>query len=220
MLTNKGSVYDLAATYILLYVRRKVTEAEHKDIVAKFSYILDNGYTFKECVSIMKTNIGNNFKILDIQKYSYKNSNLLKQNQMYFHKELRIQPEPSVTDIDYNTGTMVSTKPEYFVEIAASYTMEDLMNYLMSFGYTDKTQWQYSRLHNMLKHYINKYSLDIVLFMFEAIADNLEEKYFDFNKFDNYYPIAVRYMNNIMDNCKANGGDVICQKNRNAILER
>lgn len=220
MLTNKGSVYDLAATYIKLHVRRKVTEAEHKDIVSKLSYVLDMGYTFKECDYAIKANIGCKFKILDIQKNTGSYSNLLKQNQMYFHKELRVQPEPSVTDIDYNTGTMVSTKPEYFVEIAASYTMEDLMNYLMSFGYVDSTQWQYSRLHNMLKHYIKKYSLDIVLFMFEAIADNLEEKYFDFNKFDNYYPNAVRYMNNIMDNCKANGGDVICQKNRNVILER
>lgn len=220
MLINKGSVYDLAAFYIKLYIGRSVNKDELKNIIDKFSYVLDKGYTFKECVNVMISNMNDkhNFKIIDITRYTSKFENIIKQNQMYYHKELRIQPEPNVTDIDYNTGAMVSTKQEYFVEIAASYTIGDLMKYLLSFGYVNTYQWQYSRLKGMMEHYIKKYGIDIVLFMFEAIADNIEEREFDFNKFDNYYQTAKNYMNNIRNNCIANGGDKVEPKKRNEFM--
>lgn len=222
MLINKGSVYDLAAFYTMLFVGRRINKNELKNITDKFSYILDKGYTLKECTSIMLKNMNNknNFHISDILKCTSKHENIIKQNQMYYHKELRIQPKPSVTDIDYNTGTMVSTKQEYFVEIAASYTIEELMKYLLSFGYVNTYQWQYSRLKGLIEHYIKKYEIDTVLFMFEAIADNIDkdEREFDFNKFDNYYQTAKGYMNNIINNCSANGGDKIEPKRRKEFM--
>lgn len=220
MLIKKGSVFDLAAIYTMLYVGRQINKDELKNIVNKFSYILDKGYTFKECISIMFKNMNNksNFKIADIMKYTSKHENIIKQNQMYYHKELRIQPEPTITDIDYNTGTMISTEQEYFVEIAASYTIEELMKYLLSFGYVNTYQWQYSRLKGLMEHYIKKYGIDTVLFMFEAIADNIEEREFDFNKFDNYYQTAKSYMNNIINNCTSNGGDKIAPRKRKEFM--
>lgn len=220
MLINKGSVYDLAAFYIRLYVGRPVNKGELDNIVEKFSYILDKGFTLKECVNIMLSNMNNKhyFGITNIIQYTSKLENIINQNQMYYHKELRIQPKPSVTDIDYNTGAMVSTKQEYFVEIAASYTIDDLMKYLLSFGYVNTYQWQYSRLKGLMEHYIKKYGIDTVLFMFEAISDNIEEKEFDFNKFDNYYQTAKSYMNNIKNNCIANGGDKIVRRKRNEFI--
>lgn len=220
MLIKKGSVFDLAAIYTMLYVGRQINKNELKNIVNKFSYILDKGYTFKECISIMFENMNNkaNFKIANIMKYTSKHGNIIKQNQMYYHKELRIQPEPTITDIDYNTGTMISTEQEYFVEIAASYTIEELMKYLLSFGYVNTYQWQYSRLKGLMEHYIKKYGIDTVLFMFEAIADNIEEREFDFNKFDNYYQTAKSYMNNIINNCTSNGGDKIAPRKRKEFM--
>lgn len=220
MLIKKGSVFDLAAIYTMLYVGRQINKDELKNIVNKFSYILDKGYTFKECISIMFENMNNkaNFKIANIMKYTSKHGNIIKQNQMYYHKELRIQPEPTITDIDYNTGTMISTEQEYFVEIAASYTIEELMKYLLSFGYVNTYQWQYSRLKGLMEHYIKKYGIDTVLFMFEAIADNIEEREFDFNKFDNYYQTAKSYMNNIINNCTSNGGDKIAPRKRKEFM--
>lgn len=220
MLTNKGSVYDLAAIYVKLFVGRPVNKDELKNITDKFSYILDKRYTFKECVNILISNINNKkcFKILNILNYKSSFTNIIKQNQMYYHKELRIQPEPVVVDIDYNTGTMVSTKQEYFVEIAASYTIEELMNYLLSFKYVNTYQWQYSRLKGMMEHYIKKYGIDTVLFMFEAIDNNIEDGEFDFNKFDNYYQIAKKYMDNIINNCITNGGDTFEPKSRKEFI--
>lgn len=219
MLINKGSVYDLAAFYINLFVGRPVNENELEYIVNTFSAILDKGYTLQECVTILRENVGNkNFKIMQINGYTCSFENIIKQSQIYYHKELRIQPKPAISDIDYNTGAMVSTKQEYFVEIAASYTIKDLMKYLLSFSFVNTYQWQYSRLKGLMEHYIKKYGIDIVLFMFEAIADNIEDEEFDFNKFDNYYQIAKTYMNNVVNNCIANGGDKIVRKTRKEFI--
>lgn len=220
VLINKGSVYDLAAFYINLYVGRPVNKDELRYIINSFSQVLNIGYTLKECVNILINNIyrKQDFRIMDIKTYKPQSKNLLEQSKMYYHKELRIQPKPSTTDIDYNTGIMVSTKQEYFVEIAASYTIEDLMQYLLSFGYVNTYQWQYSRLKKMMEYYIKKYGVDTVLFMFEAIADNIEDKEFDFNKFDNYYQTAKNYMNNIINNCLANGGDIIAPRQRKEFM--
>ena len=220
MLTNKGSVYDLAAFYIDLYVGRKVNKDELNYIIKSFSSILDMGYTLNECVKILLNNMNDKqkFKIMFIKNYTSSFENIIKQNQTYYHKELRIQPKPTTIDVDYNTGTMVSTKQEYFIEMAASYTLKDLMEYLLSFGYVNTQQWQYSRLKGLLEHYIKKYGIDTVLFMFEAIADNIEERVFDFNKFDNYYQIAKGYMNNIINNCSVNGGDKIEPRKRKQFI--
>lgn len=218
MLT-KGSVFDLAAVYTLLFIGRQIDEQEHKNIIGKFSYILDKGYTYKECMSIMLSSMSNtakkkNFKIKDILSFSSNNGNLLKQNKIYYHKELRINPEPHMVDIDYNTGNMVSTKQEFFVEMAASYTIDELVQYLLSFGYVNTKQWQPNRLKGLIKHYIGKYEIDIVLFMIEAVANNIETKEFDFNRFDNFYQTAKEYMNNIINNCKSNGGNTIEPRKR------
>ena len=221
MLISKGSVYDLATLYSLLYVGRTINKNELNDIVNKLSYILDIGYTFKQCVDIMLLNMNNkkNFRISNIMSCKPTQSkNLITQKQMYYHKELRIQPKPTVVDIDYNTGTMVSTKQEYFTEIVASYTIEELIKYLLSFGFINTQQWQYSRLKGLMEHYIKKYNIDTVLFMFEAIANNIEDDFVDLNKFDNYYPLAKSYMDNIRNNCISNGGDRIAIRKRNEFM--
>ena len=92
------------------------------------------------------------------------------------------------------------------------------MKYLLSFGYVNTYQWQYSRLKGLIEHYVKKYGIDTVLFMFEAIADNIEDREFDFNKFDNYYQTAKSYMNNIINNCSATGGDKIEPRKRKEFM--
>ena len=218
MLT-KGSVFDLAAVYTLLFIEKEIGKQGHENIIGKFSYILDKGYTYKECMNVMLNFMNNatrkkNFKIKDILSFTSGHENILKQSMTYYHKELRITPEPNMVDIDYNTGDMVSTKQEFFVEMAASYTLNELIQYLLSFGYVNTKQWQPNRLKGIMKHYIGKYEIDTVLFMIEAVANNIETKEFDFNRFDNFYQIAKGYMNNIINNCKSNGGNTIEPRKR------
>lgn len=219
LLISKGSVFDLATVYTMLFVCRKVTEKEWEDITHKFSVVLDKGFTFHEVLSIMFSYMNSipkrQLRILDILKHRSSQSNMIKQNTMYYHKELRVQPEPSVTNIDYNTGIMVSSGQKFFVELVASYTMNDLVKYLLSFGYIDTIEYPINRIKGLLKFYLGKYDIDTVLFMMEAVLDTLESKErFDFAKFDSYYYTGSNYLSNIKNNCRSTGGDKIAPRER------
>lgn len=218
-LISKGSVFDLSAVYIMLHLRRKPTPEEQKDIVYGFNNILDSGYTFKVIISalfnsfLLKIKLSNPSDLASLLRNKPK-ENIIKQ-KIYYHKELRVQPEPSVTEVDYNTGTMISSGQEFFVEVAASYTMNDLIQYLLSFGYVNTTEYPINRLKGLLNFYLKKYDLDTVLFMMEAIADSIEDKQtFNLERFDSYYSTATGYMHNIKNNCRATGGDVIIPRKR------
>ena len=209
MLTDKGSVYDLATVYTMFY-RDKY---DYKTLIKYFSYTLDNGFTWKDCLKfIAKTSDFSYFKSC---KKQY-GENIIKQGTIYYHKNLRVQPEPSVTDVDYDSGTMVSTKQEHFVEMVASYTLDELYDYFVSLNVYDTKQWQKNRVYNMLKYYVEKYDIDTVLFMFEAIINSLEEdQVFDLNKIDNMYPLGQTYKQTALSNCRSNGSDTISPRTRN-----
>ena len=124
-LISKGSVFDLSAVYIMLHLRRKPTPEEQRDIVYGFNNILDNGYTFKVIISavfnsfLLKTKLNSPNDLVSLLRNKPK-ENIIKQ-KIYYHKELRVQPEPSVTEVDYNNGTMISSGQEFFVEIGRAH---------------------------------------------------------------------------------------------------
>lgn len=219
LLIKKGSVFDLAAVYLMLYLHRRPSGSEYSKISVELVTLLDDGFTFDSIINSMlnlfvqKRTINSPIELRQFIKEP--KTNLLKFG-IYYHKELRIQPAPSTTTIDYNTGTMVSSGQEYFVEMAASYTLDDLVKYMLSFGYVNTTEYPINRIKGLLKYYVGKYSLDTVLFMMEAVGNTIERKEdFSFDKFDNYYSIATEYLNNIKNNCHSTGGNVIIPRKRN-----
>ena len=75
MLTNKGSVYDLAAFYTMLFVGRKINKDELANIINKFSNI-----SFSKDDEVFKTLIDYDIKASNIYNLIYykNNKNLLK----------------------------------------------------------------------------------------------------------------------------------------------
>lgn len=212
-------MYDLLTVYIMLHVRRKPTIEEQKDILHKLYEILNDGYTFKTVLDVLFGVFLQNKQFTNPNQIASYLSNAPKDNlikqEIYYHKELRIQPSPSVTEVDYNTGTMVSSGQEFFVEMAASYTLDELLQYLLSFGYVNTIEFTPNRIKGLLKHYLKKYGIDIVLFIMEAISNNIEDKQtFNFDRFESYYSIANGYINNIKNNCHSTGGDKIIPRKR------
>lgn len=209
MLTNKGSIFDLATVYIMFYKDKY----PYKTLLNYFKYTLDNGFTWKDCLKFIATT--SDFSYFKNRSPQY-GTNIIKQNVMYYHKNLRVQPDPSVSDVDYNNGTIVSTEQEHFTEIVASYTLDEVFDYFTSLDLYDTRQWQKSRVYNMLKYYVNKYGIDQVLFMIEAILNTKnEEEYFDLNKIDNMAPIGQTYKQTAFDNCRSNNSDTIKPRERN-----
>lgn len=209
MLTSKGSVFDLATVYTMFYKDKY----DYKTLVNYFAYTLDKGFTWKDCLRFIANS--DDFNTFKNHKPQY-GINIIKQNTMYYHKNLRVQPEPSISDVDYNNGTIVSTEQEHFIEMVASYTLDELYDYFVSLDIYDTKQWQKNRVYNMLKYYVEKYDVDTVLFMFEAMVNSIEEdQYFDLNKIDNMYPIAQTYKQSAIANCRSNNSDTIKPRKRN-----
>lgn len=204
MLVN-GSVYDLAALYIKLIVKHDIEDK--MGVVKQFASILDNGYTYE----IILRDILNAFYSntpLNFNKYSSPcGLNLLKQGVMYYHKELKIINKLPVVVHDIDAGTLTSTPTEFFVEPRASYTLDDLTKYFCSKEMTDMQEYPIKRLQGILKHMVDKYGIDKVLFMIEACSRmfNAEKKWFSISDFDSYNSTASHYIEESRNNCTFSG---------------
>lgn len=218
MLVSNGSVFDLAAMYIVLIEKVQPDIQRKKDITYQFSMFLDNGYTYEELhKAILKS-----FHSHDpFPHYKYatpckQDGNLLKQGVMYYHKQLKLMNNLPIINHDIDSGTMTSEKVEYYLEPVASYTLDDLLRYFYSKEMADTQEYNYKRMYGMFKHMIGKYGLDKLLFMIEAAARmyESEHKVFSLSDFESYSSTASQYLEEIKNNCKYSGGDKYVYRKR------
>lgn len=218
MLVSKGSVFDLAAMYIVLIEKEPLTPVNQKALITELMTILDNGYTYQEIrKEILKTFHNNTLFPFHKYKNPYKyGENLVKQCTMYYHKELKLMNSLPVINHDIDKGTMTSNKIEYYLEPVASYTMNDLLQYFYSKGMADTQEYNPKRMSGMFRHMIDKYGLDKLLFMIEGAARmyESEHKTFSLSDFDSYSSTASQYLEEIKNNCKYSGGDKYVTRKR------
>ena len=216
MLVKKGSVFDLAAMYIVLIEKEPLTPYNQKELLSRLSQILDNGYTYQEVHrEILKSFHSNTLFPFHRFKKPH-DGNLLKQGTMYYHKELKLMNSLPTINHDIDKGTMTSEKVEYYLEPVASYTINDLLNYFYSKNMADVQEYNPKRMAGMFKHMIDKYGLDKLLFMIEGAARmyESEHKTFTLTDFDSYSSTASQYLEEIKNNCKYSGGDKYVYRKR------
>ena len=188
------------------------------EIINLLCSYLDNGYVYSDIYNDILNSFysGNQFPHNKYQTRCMQDGNLIKQGIMYYHKELKIMNPLPVVNYDIDSGTMTSSKTEYYLEEVASYTINDLLNYFYSKNMADVNEYNPKRMYGLFKHMINKYGLDKVLFMIEGAARmyDAEHKVFTLNDFDSYSSIASRYLEEIKNNCKYSGGDKYVPRKR------
>lgn len=227
LLINKGSVFDLAATYVMLFKDNTLNSQQKNKIIYDFCVVLSKGWTFKEVSNNMHQCIKSKTPIDDIVNFftvkCHRNvgqydMNILAPTQLYYHKQLKIISKPQCINVDYNAGTMVSNQPqEFFLEMAASYTVNELTDYFMSKDMIDTQEYSRSRISGLMKYYVDRYGIDAVLFMIEAAcqdSDSQERKMVNMREFENYYTTAKEFVENIKNNMKYAGGDKIVPRKR------
>ena len=215
LLGDKGSVYDLAAIYIVLVLKKKPDKNGSASLINALCTALNNGYTYQSIKKdIMKCFYSNT--LLPFTKYTkIVNDNLIKQGIRYYHKELSLRNDIPPVQYDIDKGTTSSTDFEFYIEPAASYTMDELIKYFYSKNMADTTEYNYNRMAGIFKYKIESYGLDKVLFMIEAAyrAFEGEHKKFSIQEFDSYSSTASRYLEEIANNCKYSGGEqYVCRK--------
>jgi hypothetical protein len=182
--------------------------------------LMNKGFMFDEVRRYIfnTTNMSNMKDVISfISSRTSNHENILKTG-VYYHKRLRVIPKPHTVNIDYNTGTMVSQGQEYFVEMIASFSINDLKQYLFENAKINTTVYYDKRINGLLTDLVKRYGLEQTLFMIDtAIEDtynNEYDNYLQVDKIINYYDKAMVCYKTAINNCKSNGGNIICPRKR------
>jgi hypothetical protein len=209
----------LAATYITLIEKGTPDAKRKQEIIAQLCRFLDKGHTYADIRNAMLDDLHKRrpFPLYQFATPCKKQDvNLLKQGVMYYHKQLKLMNSLPVINHDIDSGTMTSSKVEFYLEPVASYTMSDLLTYFYSKNMADVQEYNPKRMAGMFRHMIDKYGLDKLLFMIEGAARmyESEQKVFTLTDFDAYSSTASQYLEEIKNNCKYSGGDKYVYRKR------
>lgn len=183
------SVYDLAYNYIK--INNLTMDGQGKrDLINTIRGVLNNGANSIDIIRKIKGGNINNQEHNIFFKSIKSVGNLLKnkrsdEDRVYYHNELRLIPEAPMKCFDLNTGEIKTVYQEYFLEMRASYTIEDLYNYIKKKEFLAKTMENESRAKGSLKYLTGKYDIDFLLFLIDTANE-----IFSYN---------LRYARNILD---------------------
>ena len=199
LLADKGSLFDLVAMFIVLLGGDKNIANQVYNMFMEF---LDKGYTYHN----IKTEILRCFYDSK-QKFRWdmfnkpKSDNLIKQDQIYYHNELKIINKPHTVDYDVDQGTIVSREQEYFVARVASYTLQEFTKYFYEHMPIDIQANPPKKMSGIFKYKINQYGIDKLLFMVDIMSEDLKSKNMLFNigQIDDYSCKVEDYIHSITD---------------------
>ena len=206
----------MAAAFIELLEKSNPDNKRKHEIVMSLVDILNRGYTYNDIRKAI------NWAYKNHSQFPYDNfkethyDNLMKQGVRYYHKELNIRSELSPIIHDVDTGTIIRRDSEYWLEPRASYTLDDMVNYFYSKHMVDEQEYFRKRMIGLFRSYVNRYGIDITLFMIEHAARLYESEHvaFTLHAFDSYHQIAVQYLEEIKNNCVYSGGDAYVPRKR------
>lgn len=172
------SVYDLVIGYIKLFrASEKLGPEDKKQLIQDFNHLLSEGWIAQEIgyhlkMAAQTKDLSAKDVRLFFQSKKMNRTNLLIPNKMYYHNELRITSKPPVIDYDYDTGEYIRKVDDYFLEMRASYTLEELTAYFKRNVHLYIPEiMNDSRLKGALKWLTQNYDIEMVLFMID-IAEN------------------------------------------------
>ena len=172
---KKLSLYDLTYGYLKHYYKdpRPIDEGVKKCVMKDFKELLDEGWTAEEITKVIKENDGKPHALLKMNFSRTKAENLLKTSEFYWHPQLRITPGPPQRVVDYNTGSITKVEEEHFLEMRASYTLNDLLDYYCK-QHGNIKDAQVNKYRGALKYVLDNHNIDTVLFMIDASANYIK----------------------------------------------
>lgn len=223
---KKVSVYDLVYLILKRLPKDKVTQNLKRVLLQDTVALLNSGWTSQDIINAIAEQ--DTFDVDDNGEYKISNilsnltnnkKNLLNPYRVYFHNEIRMAPKPVTIDFDYDSGEVKRANEEYFLEMRASYTIEDLMKYYLSKPnlVSNRTAFT-SRVRGGLEWLVNSYDLELVLYMIDASNDHIS--FCNLNSLKNvmdiqdYYTEAKEIYQRRYNESKVNGDDKIVPRKR------
>ena len=223
---RKVSIFDLTYGYLKMFHQNKDISQEFKvATVVQLAQLLDGGWSSEELGAELRRyyKATEGKQGLDLTAHfrgrSPQRKNLLRTGKFYYHNELRVTTPPPVVDFDYNTGEIKRIVQDYYLEMRASYTLEDLTNYFLSKqGLCHKEAVTFSRVKGAIKWLLDQFEVDLVLFMIDISNDIIMTN--NYNKLrvpsdvKEYYADAVQLFQKKVTENRVSGGDQIVPRRR------
>lgn len=171
-----GSNIDIMTYFVRKMFTKKPTEEEKRLIINTINQLLIEGFSERE----IQLTIDKHKRIYGYERNIAKvfknvkpgdNKNILTPGTFYYHSELRLAPEPPVAHYNEETRNIEHKYEDYYLEMQASYTMKELIEYYcnaMGLSLNDNRIKRYSVIFNNL---LDSYSIDEILFTIDAAAD-------------------------------------------------
>lgn len=172
-----ASIYDIVYNYIeLFYPKEKLNKEQKKTIHQQVKRLLRNGWCSSElCEGFKNAKRKRHEQTLHVSKLftgkKPRNINLLESGVFYYHSELRLTSAPPKREIDYDSGEITVINEPYFLEMKASYTVDDLIRYYAKQTRIKLLDHEISRFKGSFNWMLKTYSLEDVLFMIDATVN-------------------------------------------------
>lgn len=218
------SIYDLAYAYIQRFYTEEPTKENKIEIIRTFEDLLYQGWTSDDMIKVFrafKTKHPDETPNLDalFNKLAKKEDNLLRPDCFYYHNQLRLVPGPPRRELDYNSGEIKKISEEWFLEMRASYTLDDLADYFerqfhVSFSHHDR-----KKAIGAFKYLLKTYTLEMILFMIDAasnyiIYDDKSTRDFNVLNLSDYRSLAESALSEKRTETKLSGDDKIVPRKR------
>lgn len=171
------SIYDIAFLYINKNYK-EISKEEKLNVINAVHKSLKNGAVTNDLIS--KINKNTDIKKLPYNFFNISSSgNLLDPDVFYYHNFLRCIQKAPIRYWDINIGDIKIKEQEYFLEIKASCTINDILEYIKKKEFLCKTLIDKSRALGSISFLLKKYDIDFLLFLFDTVNDiyNSRQKY-------------------------------------------
>jgi hypothetical protein len=183
------SVFDLAFHYIERFYDEEPSTEEKRQILQEFEDLFAFGWTMKDINKVMRHFIAGNPNVRPniaqlFSKVYRTHQNLISPDKFYYHNQLRITPGPPVRHLDINTGEIKKIEEAHYLEMRASYTIEDMIDYYVKqFGLNANAD-ERKRLIGSFKYMLKSHEIESLLFMIDVAINTVYSEDMDRNGFN------------------------------------
>lgn len=218
------SIFDLGFAFIQRFYDSEPAQEEKKRIINEFSDLLLDGWTAEDIIKTLRTfqmkYPGTRPDLYQLfGKVSQTGYNLLYPGCFYYHNQLRIIPGPPKRELDYNTGQIIKIEEPFFLEMRASYTLDNLVDYFIAQFHLDVTIDDRKRYAGGFKYLLKNYNIDTILFMIDAASnyaysEDMNQRDFNVLQLQDYRTKAEHAIGQKRTENKISGDDRIVPRKR------
>ncbi len=173
-----ASIYDLIYDYIArFYPDQKVDKETRRTIHREIKSLLKRGWCSSELFArfkVMGRRKGEPTPLVRklVSGTPPKKKNLLDPDAFYYHNLLRVTCKPPSRSLDVDSGIIINHSETYFLEMRASLTMEELVEYYCRQFRLTLRKGDIDRMMGSFRWLLQAYTVEEILFMIDMNANN------------------------------------------------